>query len=61
MSTSSHCPGFIELKHLKTFACKCPRCGKEKDIFSDELHRIHRCAACGKEIDYFQCSLSGEA
>jgi uncharacterized protein (DUF983 family) len=61
MSTPQHCPGFTDLKHLKSFTCKCPNCGKEKEIFSDEFDRTHRCSGCGQEIDFTQCSLSGEA
>ncbi|MFH1102897.1 MAG: hypothetical protein V1714_03935 [Pseudomonadota bacterium] len=61
MTTPKHCPGFHELKHLKSFRCKCPACGKEKEIFSDEFEKKHVCGVCGKEIDFSRCSLEGEA
>jgi hypothetical protein len=61
MTTPQHCPGFHELKHLKSFKCKCVSCGKEKEIFSDEFDKTHICSECGNEIDFSQCSLEGEA
>ena len=54
MSTPQHCPGFHDFKHLKSFNCKCPECGQEKEIFSDEFDRAHVCDGCGKEIDFTQ-------
>ena len=59
MSTPTHCPGFQTFKNLKSFACKCPECGKEKEIFSDEFEQKHTCGECGKEIDFTQCTLEG--
>ncbi|MBI4619486.1 MAG: hypothetical protein HY739_04915 [Desulfobacterales bacterium] len=59
MTTPRHCPGFEELKNLKTFTCKCPNCGKKKEIFSDEFDKKHVCRECGKEIDFTQCTLEG--
>jgi hypothetical protein len=61
MSTPQHCPGFNDLKHLKSFICKCPECGKEKEIFSDEFDKTHICADCKKPIDFSQCTLDGQA
>jgi len=61
MSTPMHCPGYQELKNLKSFVCKCPECGKEKEIFSDEVNRSHTCSGCGKDIDFTKCSLEGQA
>ncbi len=61
MSTPQHCPGFNDLKHLKSFICKCPECGKEKEIFSDEFDKTHICAQCKKPIDFNQCTLDGQA
>ena len=57
MTTPQHCPGFEAMKNLKSFVCKCPNCGKEKEIFSDEFDRPHACSECGKEIDFTQCTL----
>jgi len=59
MSTPQHCPGYEQFKSLKSFECKCPSCGKTKEIFSDEFDKTHRCQGCGKEIDFNQCTLSG--
>jgi ribosomal protein S27E len=60
MTTPRHCPGFQDLKELKSFVCKCPNCGKEKEIFSDEFDRTHNCSGCGKGIDFTQCTLEAE-
>jgi uncharacterized protein (DUF983 family) len=60
-TTPQHCPGFTTLKNLKAFNCKCPECGQEKEIFSDEFDRPHKCPGCGKDIDFTQCKLEGEA
>jgi hypothetical protein len=46
MTTPRHCPGFEQFKSLKAFTCKCPNCGKEKEIFSDEFDRKHVCSEC---------------
>ena len=57
MTTPRHCPGFEDLMNLKAFTCKCPNCGKEKEIFSDEFDKKHVCSGCGKEIDFNKCTL----
>jgi len=51
MSTSQHCPGFEQLRNLDSFICKCPECGEETEIFSDELNTKHVCPKCGNHID----------
>jgi endogenous inhibitor of DNA gyrase (YacG/DUF329 family) len=56
-STPTHCPGFQSLRNLTAFTCKCPECGKEKEIFSDEFNRPHTCSGCGKPIDFTKCSI----
>ena len=61
MSTPQHCPGFQDFKNLKTFTCRCPECGEEKEIFSDEFNREHVCGKCGKKIDFSQCTLEGQS
>ncbi|MDY7039104.1 MAG: hypothetical protein SV375_23515 [Thermodesulfobacteriota bacterium] len=60
MTTPQHCPGFEKFKNLKSFTCKCPECGADKEVFSDEFDRKHSCATCGKEIDFTQCVLDAE-
>ena len=61
MSTPQHCPGFEDFRNLKSFTCKCPECGEEIEIFSDEFDKPHNCKGCGKPVDFSQCQLSGEA
>jgi uncharacterized protein (DUF983 family) len=61
MSTPKHCPGFANFKTLSSFSCKCPNCGREKEIFSDEFDRTHLCDGCGEQIDFTQCTLEGKA
>jgi uncharacterized protein (DUF983 family) len=57
MTTPQHCPGWEQFKDLKAFMCKCPNCGQEKEIFSDEFNKAHTCSGCDKEIDFTQCTL----
>ncbi len=59
-STPQHCPGYQNFKTLKSFTCKCPECGKVKEIFSDEFDRAHTCSGCNEPIDFSQCQLEGE-
>jgi uncharacterized protein (DUF983 family) len=57
MTTPQHCPGFERFKSLSAFICKCPNCGKEKEIFSDEFNQPHMCSGCGEQIDFTQCTI----
>ncbi len=57
MTTPLHCPGFEQFRNLESFSCRCPECGKEKEIFSDEFDRKHVCKGCGREIDFTRCSI----
>ena len=61
MSTPKHCPGFEQNKHLASFICKCPACGQEVEIFSDEFDKAHTCKGCKAPIDFTQCTLEGQA
>jgi len=62
MTTPMHCPGFEAHKMLKSFLCKCPNCGKENEIFSDEFDKPRACAGCKQAIDFTKCSIeAGEA
>jgi hypothetical protein len=61
MSTPMHCPGFESHKNLKSFMCKCPECGKQLEIFSDEFDKAHKCPGCKAPVDFSQCSIEGEA
>ncbi len=57
MKTPAHCPGWESFKNLSSFVCKCPDCGKEKEIFSDEFGKAHVCPGCNKEIDFSRCTM----
>ena len=61
MTTPQHCPGFESYKNLKSFDCRCPNCGKETEIFSDEFDKKHICKGCNQEIDFTKCSIEGAA
>ncbi len=60
-STPRHCPGFENLKGLAAFECKCPECGYENEIFSDEFDKPHTCKGCGRPIDFSRCELTASA
>ena len=57
MTTPMHCPGFEQQKNLRAMICKCPNCGKEKEIFSDEFNKTHICSGCKQKIDFTKCSI----
>jgi transcription initiation factor IIE alpha subunit len=57
VSTPRHCPGFEANKQLQAFICKCPSCGAEKEIFSDEFDKEHTCPGCKEKIDFSKCTL----
>jgi len=59
MSSPMHCPGHEQFKNLKSFICKCPNCGQEKEVFSDEFDKRHLCKGCGHEIDPGKCAVAG--
>ena len=61
MSTPKHCPGFANFKTLSSFSCKCPNCGQEVEILSDEFDKTHICSGCKQEMDFTQCQLEGKA
>lgn len=60
MTDATHCPGFQSNKNLKSFMCKCAACGKEKEIFSDEMNREQLCS-CGAKLDFSKCRVDGQA
>jgi hypothetical protein len=61
VTTPKHCPGWESFKNLKSFTCKCGKCGAEKEIFSDEFNKSHLCAKCGAPIDFAACSYEAGA
>ncbi len=61
MTDTQRCPGNELNKNMQTYSCKCSECGKETEIFSDELNKSQKCTACGVELDTSQCALDGKA
>jgi hypothetical protein len=61
MTTPLHCPGYQQFKNLKSFTCKCPNCGREAEIFSDEFDKKHTCKGCHQEIDFSKCQYEAGA
>ncbi len=59
MNTPKACPGWERFKSLSSFECKCPECGKTKEIFSDEFEKEHYCHGCQQKIDFTKCTFSG--
>jgi rubredoxin len=49
--SNQHCPGFEANKSLSEVKIKCPACGKEWAIFSDELGKNAKCGDCGLVFD----------
>lgn len=60
-SLPSHCPGFESFKEMESFMCKCPKCGEQKEVFSDEFDKPQVCGKCKEPIDFTQCTLEGSA
>jgi ribosomal protein S27E len=52
---NQHCPGFEANKKLAEVKVKCPACGKEMEVFSDELGKTIKCSACGAAIETKKC------
>ena len=61
MATTQRCPGNELNKSLQTYSCKCPSCGKENEVFADELNKPRKCSSCGKDLDTSKCALDGKA
>ena len=55
--TDEHCPGFESNKTLNEVKVKCPECGKEWEIFSDEADKKTKCSACGAVVDPKTCAV----
>ncbi|MFW2367911.1 MAG: hypothetical protein ACN4GW_15955 [Desulforhopalus sp.] len=56
--TDTHCPGFEANKSLTEVKVKCPECGKELEIFSDEAEKNVKCSDCGAMLDPKKCAVS---
>ena len=61
MDSPQHCPGLESNKSLKTYMCKCSGCGKETEVFSDELEKKQTCGNCGIALDVSHCKKDAEA
>ena len=55
--TDQHCPGFESNKTLNEIKVKCPDCGKEIEIFSDEMTKKVKCPACSSMFDPQVCKV----
>jgi ribosomal protein S27E len=53
--TNQHCPGFESNKTLNAVKVKCPECGKEVELFSDEMEKNAKCSACKATFDPKTC------
>jgi uncharacterized protein (DUF983 family) len=60
MESNQRCPGNELNKTLQTYKCDCPSCGKENEIFGDELKKAHKCTECGTALDMSKCKLDGK-
>lgn len=49
--SDQHCPGFESNKSIKEVKIKCAECGKEFEIFSDEVEKKVKCPACSAMVD----------
>lgn len=56
-NSDQHCPGFESNKSLNEVKLKCPECGNEFEIFSDEMEKMAKCTSCGAAVDPKKCSL----
>lgn len=54
---NTHCPGFESNKSLSEVRVKCPDCGAEWDVFSDEIEKSVKCASCGSVVDPKACKV----
>ena len=51
MTETTRCPGNELNKNLKVFTVKCQKCGKENEIFADEINKAQKCSACNAVLD----------
>ena len=55
--SDQHCPGFESNKSLSEIKLKCPDCGEEFEIFSDEAEKAVKCPGCGSTLDPKTCQV----
>ena len=58
MTTPQHCPGFNDVKNLKSFVCKCPGCKKEKEIFLKRIKNITGSEGKNPPLDFKDCVIT---
>ncbi|SDP55408.1 hydrogenase maturation nickel metallochaperone HypA [Desulforhopalus singaporensis] len=51
MTNNTHCPGFEANKTLSEVKVKCPDCGHQWEVFSDEIEKSAKCPSCGTAVD----------
>ncbi len=55
--SDQHCPGFESNKSLSEIKVKCPDCGNEQEIFSDEMGKQIKCSECSSLFDSAACKV----
>ena len=55
--SNTHCPGFESNKTLSEIKIKCPDCGKELEVFSDEADKKVKCPGCETMLDPAACKV----
>lgn len=56
MSTLDRCPGNELNKTLSVLSCKCDACGKDNEVFADEVNKKRKCSSCGEPLDTAKCT-----
>lgn len=51
MSTLDRCPGNELNKSVSILSCTCDACGKENEVYADELNKKNKCSSCGAILD----------
>ncbi len=51
MSTLERCPGNELNKSVSIFTIACKSCGKDNEVFADEIKKSVKCSACGELLD----------
>ena len=51
MTELTRCPGNELNKNLQVINIECQECGKDNEIFGDELNKTQTCTKCSSELD----------
>ena len=46
---------YFKNKTLNEIKLKCPECGVEFEVFSDEMEKKAKCTACGAAVEPKEC------